>query len=170
MKNRIIFSLLCVIATNSYAAVEVAFSPNGGGEDLVVKTIKSAKQDLKVMAYSFTSAAVTGAIIERVKAGVACSLVADKKHNLNDGSGKAKAALNALSLAGCQVRLQGKYAIHHDKVIIADKRNVQTGSFNYSSAAESKNSENVIVLWEAPDVAAKYLKHFDRNFSDADKY
>ncbi len=55
------------------------------------------------------------------------------------------------------------FAIHHDKVFIVDRRHVQTGSFNYSASAEKRNSENVLVLWGAPDVARLYLQHFTRN-------
>jgi phosphatidylserine/phosphatidylglycerophosphate/cardiolipin synthase-like enzyme len=34
----------------------------------------------------------------------------------------------------------------HDKVIIADGRNTEVGSFNYTRAADRVNSENVLVM------------------------
>jgi len=45
---------------------------------------------------------------------------------------------------------QRAYAIHHDKVIIADRQTVEQGSFNYSDAAAHRNSENVLVNWGNP--------------------
>jgi phosphatidylserine/phosphatidylglycerophosphate/cardiolipin synthase-like enzyme len=55
-------------------------------------------------------------------------------------------------------------------VVVADRKTVQTGSMNYSSSGESRNSENVIVLWDASQAAQAYLKHFDRNYRQASVY
>lgn len=50
--------------------------------------------------------------------------------------------------------------VQHDKVIIVDGRHVETGSFNYTASAEKYNSENAIVMWDAPELAAQYQKHW----------
>lgn len=152
-----------VAATGS---IEVGFSPKGGAESLVIKVIDSARTDLKVMAYSFTSARVTAALIRAVKRGVKVSLVADEKHNLSAGaSPKARAAFSALAQAGAEVRVIDAFAIAHDKTIVADAAHVQLGSFNYSEAAASRNSENVLVNWNSPGLAKVYTAHFARNWS-----
>jgi phosphatidylserine/phosphatidylglycerophosphate/cardiolipin synthase-like enzyme len=39
--------------------------------------------------------------------------------------------------------------------VISDGKHVQTGSFNYSQAAAKSNSENVLVVWNNPDLAAR---------------
>jgi phosphatidylserine/phosphatidylglycerophosphate/cardiolipin synthase-like enzyme len=81
--------------------IEVAFSPNEGGEALVVKVIDSAKTELRVLSYSFTSAPVTSALLRAKKRGIDVRLVADQKNNVSeDRSGKARAALSALVNAG----------------------------------------------------------------------
>jgi len=72
--------------------------------------------------------------------------------------------------AGCDVRTIGAYSIHHDKVIIADRQTVELGSYNYSAAAASKNSENVLVNWNNPKLAEVYLGHFERNQRQAEAY
>ena len=77
------------------------------------------------------------------------------------------AALGALVNAGADVRTISVYAIHHDKVIIADRQTVEQGSFNYSDAAAHRNSENVLVNWGNPKLAEVYLKHFERNYYQA---
>jgi phosphatidylserine/phosphatidylglycerophosphate/cardiolipin synthase-like enzyme len=147
---------------------EVAFSPSGGAEALVVKVIDSAKSELRVLAYSFTSAPITAALLRAKKRGVDVRLVAD--HHNNVGNSKAEAALSALATAGVDVRLVSVFPIHHDKVLIADRETVELGSFNFSSAAESRNSENVLVNWHDPGLAALYLAHFDRNYRQATPY
>jgi phosphatidylserine/phosphatidylglycerophosphate/cardiolipin synthase-like enzyme len=151
--------------------VEVAFSPNEGSEALVVKVIDSAKSELRVLSYSFTSAPVTSALLRAKKRGVDVRLVADQKNNVSqDSSGKARAALSALVNAGVDVRVIGVYPIHHDKVIVADRQTVELGSFNYSDAAARKNSENVLVNWGNAKLAEVYLKHFERNYRQASRY
>jgi phosphatidylserine/phosphatidylglycerophosphate/cardiolipin synthase-like enzyme len=151
--------------------IEVAFSPNEGGEALVVKVIDSAKSELHVLSYSFTSAPVTAALLRARKRGVAVRLVADKRNNVSeDHSGKARAALSALATAGADVRTISIYPIHHDKVIVADRQTVELGSFNFSDAAARRNSENVLVNWGNPKLADVYLQHFDRNYRQAVKF
>ena len=77
---------------------------------------------------------------------------------------KSIAALNLLVNAGIPTRTISTYAIHHDKYIVADARHVETGSFNYSQAAARSNSENVLVVWNNPDLAASYLKHWQNRY------
>jgi phosphatidylserine/phosphatidylglycerophosphate/cardiolipin synthase-like enzyme len=145
--------------------IEVAFSPNEGSEDLVVKAIDSSRSEIRVLAYSFTSAPITQALLRAKKRGAQVTLVVDQKSNINeDRSGKAQAALSALAYAGCEVRTISAYPIHHDKTIIIDQETVETGSFNFSQAAAHRNSENVIVHWNNPKLALIYLEHFERNY------
>jgi phosphatidylserine/phosphatidylglycerophosphate/cardiolipin synthase-like enzyme len=151
--------------------IEVGFSPEGTGEALVIKTINSARSQIRVLAYSFTSANVTRALLAAKHRGVNVAVVADYKNNvLQDKSGKARAALSALVNAGVPVRLVSKYPIFHDKTVVADSRTVETGSFNYSEAAAHKNSENVLVLWGNPQVASTYLKHWNARYAEGSDY
>lgn len=151
--------------------LEVGFSPNEGAEQLVVKVIDSARLEIKVLAYSFTSAPIVAALLRAKKRGVAVFVVADHKSNTSDDrSGKARAALSALANAGGEVRTSSAYAIHHDKVIIVDRQTVETGSFNFSASAASRNSENVMVNWYNPKLAEVYLAHFERNWRQASTF
>ena len=151
--------------------IEVAFSPNEGSEHLVVKVIDSARSELDLLSYSFTSVPVVQALVRARHRGVVVRLVADEKDNVSaDRSGKARAALGALVNAGADVRTIHVYPIHHDKVIIVDHQTVELGSFNYSDAAAHKNSENVLVNWGNPKLADVYLKHFQRNYAQAAVY
>ena len=47
---------------------------------------------------------------------------------------------------------------------------MQTGSFNYSKAAAKSNSENVVVIWNNPDLALTYLKHWQDRFDQGTPY
>ena len=151
--------------------VEVAFSPDEGSENLLLKVIASAHHDIRMLSYSFTSAPVARALLAAKKRGVDIRIVADQKNNTSeDRSGKARAALSLLAEAGADVRLIGVYAIHHDKVLVVDGETVELGSFNYLDAAAHRNSENVLVNWKNPQLARAYLEHFARNYRHATPY
>ena len=142
--------------------VEVGFSPEGSALALVLKTINSSTKSLDVMAYSFTSSEVTRALINARRRGVQVRVLVDEKQNItSQGSKYALSALSSLLTAGAEVRINGQFAIFHDKVIISDGAHVQTGSFNYSKAAAHSNSENVVVLWGTPVIASQYSAHFN---------
>ncbi|MDQ2734268.1 MAG: phospholipase D family protein [Pseudomonadota bacterium] len=152
-------------------SIEVAFSPAEGSEQLVIKVVDSAKSELRILAYSFTSVPLVNALLRAKKRGVDVQLVVDERNNVQDDrSGKARAALSALVNAGIAVRTINVYPIHHDKVIVADRETVELGSFNYSYAAARMNSENVLVNWRNPKLAEAYLHHFERNFRQASSY
>uniref|UniRef100_UPI0030DB02CA DUF655 domain-containing protein n=1 Tax=Coleofasciculus sp. FACHB-SPT9 TaxID=2692791 RepID=UPI0030DB02CA len=54
----------------------------------------------------------------------------------------------------------------HHKFGVVDKKNVITGSHNWSEAANSGNDETVLVI-ESPTVAAHYEREFDRLYKNA---
>lgn len=149
---------MCAPVPITYATtIETGFSPEGTALQLVLKTIETAQQEIRLMGYSFTSPEVVRALISAKRRGVDVKVVLDDKGN----RGKASvAAMNLLAGAGIPVRTVSVYKIFHDKVIVADGRHTEVGSFNYSRAADRSNSENVLVVWNDPVVAQKYLNHW----------
>ena len=66
-----------------------------------------------------------------------------------------------LANQGVQVRADYRYAIVHDKFIVVDGDTVETGSFNFTAAASSKNAENVLVLHDLA-AAQRYEREWER--------
>src|ERR1035437_10264543 len=151
------------VTVESAGELEIAFSPNGGSTDLVIKVIHSAKTSIRVLAYSFTSAPIAKALVEAHKRGVDVQVVVDKSQK----SAKYTSA-TFVANAGIPVRIDFKHAIAHNKVIIVDGHTVQQGSFNYTKAAEEKNGENVLVNWNNPKLADVYLKDWRRHWDHSD--
>ena len=56
----------------------------------------------------------------------------------------------------------------HDKFLIVDGETVETGSLNYSAAAESKNAESVVVLHNSA-VAERYGQEWMRLWDEAEE-
>ena len=110
---------------------------------------------------------VAKGLLNASKRGVDVRVVVDENGNKSKAS---LAALNLLANAGIPTRTISRYAIHHDKYMVVDKITVQTGSFNYSKAAAKSNSENVVVIWNNPDLALTFLKHWQDRFDQGKVY
>ena len=143
------------------ATVEVAFSPDGGAENLVLGAINGAQQSIRLMAYSFTAEAVVRALISARRRGVDVAVTVDYRNNIEeDRSGRARAALGALTYAGIPVRVVSAFPIQHSKFMEIDGRMVETGSYNYSSQAARYNSENAVIISGNANIADQYLRNW----------
>ncbi|MBX9865499.1 MAG: phospholipase D family protein [Burkholderiales bacterium] len=147
---------------NAGASFDIGFSPNQGGLPLILKAIDSSKKSIHVAAYSFTSKPIAQALLSASKRGVDVKVIADQKSN----SGKYSAT-TYLANNGVVVKLDGNYPIFHHKFMVIDGVDLETGSFNYSAAAEAKNAENVIVLWNVPQIAQTYNNQWNSLWQEA---
>ncbi|MEJ8850808.1 phospholipase D family protein [Variovorax rhizosphaerae] len=149
------------VAAASAPRIEVAFSPGGGSEALVVKVLDSARLFIRLAAYSFTSPAVVRGLMDAQRRGVDVKVLVDDRGNRGKSS---IAAMNLIAGAGIPIRATS-YAIHHDKYIVVDGKHTETGSFNYSQAAAKSNSEDVLVVWDNASVAGRYLAHWENRWA-----
>jgi phosphatidylserine/phosphatidylglycerophosphate/cardiolipin synthase-like enzyme len=140
-------------AMPSYSA---AFTP-GNALPLVLETIRTAKSTLLVAAYSFTSRPVATALRAAQRRGVQVFVVVDAGE-----AAKGYSAARFLANERVPVRTNARYALQHNKFIVADGTIVQTGSFNYTASAAERNAENVLVISNAPDLAALYGREWRR--------
>jgi len=172
-----IFFSVCLVANAQapYTAPastsnEVAFGPESGAEALILKHIGGAKSAIRVAAFAFSSPAIVDALVAARKRAVDVQLVVDHEHNVAaDPKGIGRKALDTLVQAGAVARTNNHYRIHHDKFIVVDNRDVQTGSYNYAVSA-NRNSENVLVIRNDPALAAKYLAHWESRFREGAPY
>ena len=144
------------------ATIEVGFSPDMGATDLVVKAISEGQKTIRVAAYSFTSKPIAQALLEAHKRGVDVRVVVDKS--------QARARYTSASFlanVGIPTRIDYRYAIMHNKFMVIDDTNVETGSFNFTSAAEHKNAENVMVLRNDPAVVKQYAEEWMRLWEES---
>ena len=154
--KKILLVILLIFSVSLFAQnIEVGFAQKGKDQtarNLVIKTIESAKNEIRMACYNFTDIVVIVSLIDASKRGIDVKIVHDSDvvNQKNDGT-----ALIRESKA--QIKLDSKYAIMHNKFIIVDGVTVETGSYNYSENANNSNAENVIVIWNNPDVAKKYL-------------
>ncbi|MGT4612661.1 phospholipase D-like domain-containing protein [Klebsiella pneumoniae] len=107
------------------------------------------------------------ALVKAKNRGVDVKIVIDERGNRNDVSHRA---MKYIVKNEIPLRVDSDFPIQHDKVMIIDERSVQTGSFNYTKAAESKNSENAVVIWNMPQLAKPYLEHWEDRWNRGEDY
>ena len=139
-------------------SIEVAFSQEAGAEALVVKVLASAQQTIRLTGYSFTSPAVVKGLVEAKRRGVDVKVLLDDRGNRGQSS---LVAIRMITDANIPLKVIFSYVIHHDKYIVVDGWHTETGSFNYSQAAARSNSENVLVVWNNPGIAQRFLQHWE---------
>jgi phosphatidylserine/phosphatidylglycerophosphate/cardiolipin synthase-like enzyme len=137
-------------AQAAHAAITAAFTP-GQALPLVLDTIRGARSSILVAAYSFTSRPVATALRDAARRGVKVFVLVDA----NEAS-KGYSAARFLANERLPVRINARYAIQHNKFMVVDAATVQTGSFNYTASAAERNAENVLVVRNAPAIAAQY--------------
>src|SRR6266481_640626 len=136
------------------AAWQVYFSPNHGATKAVVDALDGAKSTVLVQAYSFTSAAIAKALVEAHDRGVDVQVILDRKE-----TGSKYSSADFVAHAGISTLIDGKHAIAHNKVMIIDGVAVITGSFNFTTAAERQNAENLLVIHDRA-LAARYTENW----------
>jgi phosphatidylserine/phosphatidylglycerophosphate/cardiolipin synthase-like enzyme len=147
-----IYSGACSAASSAgySTGYSAAFTP-GQALPLVLETIRGANSTLLVAAYTFTSKPVALALRDAQRRGVQVFVVVDAGE-----AAKGYSAARFLANERVPVRTNARYALQHNKFIVADGTVVQTGSFNYTSSAAARNAENVLVVSNAPTLAALY--------------
>ena len=116
--------------------------------------LKQARQTVLVQAYSFTSAPIAKALLEAHRRGVEVHVILDKSQRTEKYS-----SATFLFNEGVPVAIDDNHAIAHNKVIVIDGARVITGSFNFTTAAEKSNAENLLVIDDA-ELAAKYTANW----------
>lgn len=72
-----------------------------------------------------------------------------------------------LTNKGISVRSNGQYAIMHNMPMLVDDNTVQLCSYNYPTAADRDNAENVLVIHNQPNLVAVYQKEFERLWQES---
>lgn len=149
----------CTTATasddNHYRVdAKVYFSPKGGATEALVNAISHAKKSIRVQAFLFSGSVIANALIDAHKKGIDVQVVVDTY-----GATSPKSKAKPVQASGIEVTVDDKHGTAHNKVMIIDEKTVVTGSFNFTSKAEKKNAENLVIM-KSKDLARRYLKEW----------
>lgn len=149
-------------STKDQNVIEILFTPGCQCTKRIVDHINQAKKTVLVQAYSFTSKPIIDALIAKHKQGISVTIILDK-------SQKRSLQVMKVNQSGIQVYIDSPPGIAHNKVIIIDEKEVFTGSFNFSDAAQTKNAENSVLIKDLK-VVALYQEYFKSRLKESKKF
>lgn len=131
------------------ASYQVCFRLDGNGncEQEIVDMINAAQSSIDIFAYSLSSQPIADAMLQAKNRGLIVRIIADPNE-----IGQQSDIFHSLVNACIPIWLENNLsqtpfpANAHNKVIIADGENVETGSYNYSYSAATRNTENIIFI------------------------
>jgi phosphatidylserine/phosphatidylglycerophosphate/cardiolipin synthase-like enzyme len=167
----LILFAITLISWNSHATdltlnapTKIFFSPNGGATQAIIKEINDAKSEILVQVYSFTSSPIAKALVDANKRGVQVEAILDKSQRKEKHSEAA-----FLSKMKLPTYIDSKHTMANNKIMIIDKTTVITGSFNFTTAAEQNNAENLLVI-KSKELAKIYLENWDKHKEHSEDY
>jgi phosphatidylserine/phosphatidylglycerophosphate/cardiolipin synthase-like enzyme len=140
---------------------ETCFSRVERCDVLLISLINRANRSIYVAVYSFTRDLLATALISSMERGVEVRVVIERERAYEQGSEYPR-----LKSSGVDVRLDGNPNLMHHKFMVIDGYIVVTGSYNWSSAAEDRNDENIVVILDR-DVAQRFVQEFERIWQTA---
>ncbi len=168
LRKIILIAIFLTFASSAIAfpvdVVNVFFSPNGGCTKAIVEQIDSAKSEILIQAYSFTSTPIAKALLVARKRNVDVQIILDKSQ-----SKQSYSSYTFFQNQGISVYIDSAHAIAHNKIIIIDQETIITGSFNFTKAAEEKNAENLLII-KSKELAKIYIENWKKHFDHSEKY
>lgn len=147
-KFALLFSLLLANVAFAQPIYHVCFTPAQRCGYHIVDSIKAAKHDIQMQAYSFTSKYIADALIRAQRRGVSVQVIIDKSELVN------YSMVKKLLHAGVPIWVDMAPRIAHNKVMILDGSAVYTGSYNFTVGAEYHNAENLLYIRDKKLAAA----------------
>lgn len=142
------------------------FSPNGGVETALLRAIEAAKASVEVAMFSFFSQPIAEALLRAKERGVAVRIVMDKSQTGNSKLDEwfAWHGFDLRVLRGPDDDRDPRYQKMHNKFALFDGVMLESGSFNYSSRAETLSFENAN-FFNDPNEVARFAAYFAQMFA-----
>lgn len=137
--------------------VDTFFSPDDGVQSQVAAVLSGAEESIYFLAFSFTSNDLGDIVREKAEDGLTVKGVMDEEQiSSNQGT-----EFDPFKQAGMDVRIDGIEGQMHHKVFIIDESIVVIGSYNFSQSAETRNDENLLIIYNEA-IAQQFLMEFER--------
>lgn len=119
--------------------------------------LSGATESIYFLTFSFTSDKLGEIVREKAGAGLTVRGVMDEEQvKSNQGT-----EYDPFKQAGLSVRIDGIDGQMHHKVFIVDESIVVFGSYNFSQSAETRNDENILIIYNEA-IAKQFLMEFER--------
>ncbi len=143
--------------------IENYFCPEDNCGEKIEEVLGEAEESIYFMLFSFTHTGIANEIVRRIFNDVDVKGIFEKR-----GAGSEYSRYKLLKYQGAELRKDSNGGAMHHKVFIVDNKTVITGSFNPSKNADTRNDENILIIYDK-DIAEKYLEEFKnvwKNYSE----
>ncbi len=136
------------------APITVYFSPSDGPEKAILSALNNAKQSIHAALYQLTDPEIAQALIETFQRGLELQIL------LDDEPSKGSKGC-ALLAAGIPVKEFADSGIMHHKFAVIDGARLINGSYNWTTSAQTRNEENLLVI-ESAELSQIFAREFQR--------
>ena len=137
--------------------VDTFFSPDDRVLSSLMPLLAAAEESIYFLAFSFTSNELGEIVRAQAEAGLTIGGVMDDEQiRSNQGT-----EFDPFRQAGLAVLIDGIDGQMHHKVFIIDEKIVVLGSYNFSRAAEERNDENLLIVYDEA-IAEQFVMEFQR--------
>jgi phosphatidylserine/phosphatidylglycerophosphate/cardiolipin synthase-like enzyme len=161
----LLFSLLLPRCVAAEMFVQACFSPQGKCAAHLLREIELAKKELLVAVYAFTSDELAMALTQAKRRGVAVHVIIDREFDERTENSKGKylegEKIPVRRVSGIKAgSLDKDSGLMHQKFAVIDRRNLFTGSYNWTRSAEFFNDENLLLFRNAGPLAEEFRRIF----------
>lgn len=132
------------------------FSPGDDCRNAIVQQMNFSLRELKICVFTISDDAITRAILNAHRKGVAIRIITDNDKSFDHGSDIAQ-----LARQGIPVKMDVTQNHMHHKFMVSDKKSLITGSYNWTLSAARYNHENILLTKEAGVIDA-FSRGFDQ--------
>nr|BAL56410.1 phospholipase D/transphosphatidylase [uncultured Acetothermia bacterium]BAL59492.1 phospholipase D/transphosphatidylase [Candidatus Acetothermum autotrophicum] len=136
------------------APISVYFAPSPEPEKAIIQALRGAQQSVHAALYQLTDPEIAQELIDTFRRGVALEIL------LDDEPSKGSKGCLLLS-AGIPIKQYVDTGIMHHKFAVIDGRWVITGSYNWTTSAQTRNEENLLLI-ESPELAQAFEGEFQK--------
>lgn len=137
-----------------WAPITVYFSPSDGPERAILSSLNNAKNSVHVALYQLTDPEIAQALLETFRRGLEVQILLD-----DEPSRGSKGCL--LLSAGIPVKEFADSGIMHHKFAVIDGAKLINGSYNWTTSAQTRNEENLLVI-ESAELSQIFAREFQR--------
>jgi phosphatidylserine/phosphatidylglycerophosphate/cardiolipin synthase-like enzyme len=135
---------------------EVVFSPGEDCLNALLGLIQGAHKDLQICVFTISENRLRDALLDAHQRGVNVRIITDNDKTEDKGSD-----IDWLDHKGVPVRVDRTRHHMHHKFVIADSKQIATGSFNWTKSATLYNHENILLL-NNENVIRDFAEEFER--------
>lgn len=136
------------------APITVYFSPSPEPEKAILNALAKAQNSVHAALYQLTDPQIAQTLTEIATRGIELKILLD-----DEPSKGSKGCL--LMSEGISVKQYIDSGIMHHKFAVIDGTLVITGSYNWTTSAQTRNEENLLVI-ESPELAPAFEREFQK--------